>query len=317
MNNENIKLEELEELRDTFQLMDEKLDSQEIVTPEQIRAVTMEKVGLLETELKSTLISGIPIAFLVFMAFIFFNEGLSKVALFTGGIYCLVTVLIGVFLLRRITRKDFVKLDLNTLLTREKRYRRSFLITLAMSDVFIAAFAFVFLGVASGIMISVILFGISFPMLYSTFVKAYKEGLQGRIDVEPSPARRFGQTVGIILMSIVLLITIAGTVLYTIAIFKTFPETGLIWIGVTMPLTLACAAVALAFAIERIVKGERFRHHTAMLVLFTISIVLFIVDYIVMGISDGNMFDRKSLSMLAITVFMFYSVFKNTRKRRH
>ena len=317
MTNENIKFDELEELRDTFQLMDEKLDSQEIVTPEQIRAVTMEKVGLLETELKSTLISGIPIAFLVFMAFIFFNEGLSKVALFTGGIYCLVTVLIGVFLLRRITRKDFVKLDLNTLLTREKRYRRSFLITLAMSDVFIAAFAFVFLGVASGIMISVILFGISFPMLYSTFVKAYKEGLQGRIDVEPSPARRFGQTVGIIWLSIVLLITIAGTVLYTIAIFKAYPETGLIWIGVTMPLTLACAAVALAFAIERIVKGERFRHHTAMLVLFTISIVLFIVDYIVMGISDGNMFDRKSLSMLAITVFMFYSVFKNTRKRRH
>ena len=40
MTNENIKLEELEELRETFQLMDEKLDSQEIVTPEQIREAT-------------------------------------------------------------------------------------------------------------------------------------------------------------------------------------------------------------------------------------------------------------------------------------
>ena len=184
-----------------------------------------------------------------------------------------------------------------------------------MSDVFIAAFTFVFLGVASGIMISIILFGISFPMLYSTFVKAYKEGLQGRIDVEPSPARRFGQNVGIILLSIVLLIIVAGIVLYTIAIFKTYPETGLTWIGVTMPLTLACAAVGIAFAIERIVKGEKFRHATVLLVLFTISIVLFIIDYIVMGISDGNMFDRKSLFMLAFTVYIFYTVFKNTRKK--
>ncbi len=318
MTNENIKIEELEEFKDTIRLMDEKLDTQEIVTPDQIRAATMEKVGLLETELKSTLISGIPVAFLVFMAFIYCIEGLSKVALLTGGIYCLVTILIGAFLLRRITRKDFVKLDLNTLLTREKRYRRTFLITLAMSDVFIAAFTFVFLGVATGIMISIILFGISFPMLYSTFVKAYKEGLQGRIDVEPSPARRFGQNVGIILLSIVLLIIVAGIVLYTIAIFKTYPETGLTWIGVTMPLTLTFTAVGLAFAIERIVrleKGEEFRHRTAMLVLITISIVFFIVDYIIMGISDGNMFDRKSLFMLAFAVYIFYSVFKNTRKK--
>ena len=315
MNNENIKMDELEELRETFQLMDEKLDSQEIVTPEQIRAATMEKVGLLETELKSTLISGIPIAFLIFIAFIYINEGLSKTALLTAGIYCLVSVLIGVFLLRKITRKDFVKLDLNSLLTRERIYRRTFLITLAMSDIFIVVFTFVFLGVATGIMFSIILFGISIPMLYSTFVKAYKEGLQGKIDVEPSPARRFGQTVGIIVLSIIELIILAATVLYTIAIFKTYPETGLTWIGVTMPLTLACAAVGLAFAIESSVKGERFRHRTVMLVIFAITIVSFLADYIVMGINDGKLFDPKSLSIFAITIYMFFILFRNTKRK--
>lgn len=315
MNNENIKMDELEELRETFQLMDEKLESQEIVTPEQIRTATMEKVGLLETELKSTLISGIPVAFLIFIAFMYINEGLSKAALLTAGIYCLFSVLIGVFLLRKITRKDFVKLDLNSLLTRERIYRRTFLITLAMTDIFIVVFTFVFLGVATGIMISIILFGISIPMLYSTFVKAYKEGLQGKIDVEPSPARRFGQTVGIIVLSIIELIILAGTVLYTIAIFKTYPETGLTWIGVTMPLTLACATVGLAFAIESYVKGERFRHRTVMLVTLAITLVSFLADYIVMGINDGKLFDSKSLSIFAITIYMFFILFRNTKRK--
>ena len=44
MTSENIKIDELEEFKDTIRLMDEKLDSQEIVTPDQIRAATMEKV---------------------------------------------------------------------------------------------------------------------------------------------------------------------------------------------------------------------------------------------------------------------------------
>ena len=63
MTSENIKIDELEEFKDTLRLVDEKLDSQEIVTPDQIRAATMEKVGLLETELKQLMILGCVVGF--------------------------------------------------------------------------------------------------------------------------------------------------------------------------------------------------------------------------------------------------------------
>ena len=56
MNEDNMNLNELEELRESYHLMDEKLDGQEIVTPEQIRVVIEKKVTLLKSGLMHFLI---------------------------------------------------------------------------------------------------------------------------------------------------------------------------------------------------------------------------------------------------------------------
>ena len=56
MKEEMINLSELEELKESYQIMNEKLESQEIITPDQIRAATEQKVEYLETELKTIFI---------------------------------------------------------------------------------------------------------------------------------------------------------------------------------------------------------------------------------------------------------------------
>jgi hypothetical protein len=311
MFNENIKLEELEELRETFQLMDEKLDSQEIVTPEQIRTATMEKVDLLETEVKTTLIWGYVIGFPLLTLFFHFTGGLSNAALWTAGIFGFISILINAFILRKVSRKDFLELDLNTLMTKERRYRRTFLIIAASTFIFWVAFGYIFISLTCGILYTLMLVAMDIPRFYNTFVRAYKEGLQGRLDEKETLMSRVAKVIRIVLLSICTLALAAAFVLYVIAIFKTYQDEGFSWWLIFAPIALLSAVISFIPLIINLIKnniGQRMP--TISVVGFTIAIAIFAGYFLVKFISGEDKNVVTALIPLLIAIWILYNNYK-------
>jgi len=308
---ENIKFEELEELRETFQLMDEKLDSQEIVTPEQIRTATMEKVDLLETEVKTTLIWGYVIGFPLLTLFFHFTGGLSNTALWTAGIFGFISIVINAFILRKVSRKDFLKLDLNTLMTKERRYRRTFLIIAASTFIFWVAFGYIFISIACGILYTLMLIAMDIPRFYNTFVRAYKEGLKGRFEDKKTFMTSVTKVVRIVLLSICTLALAAAFVLYVIAVFKTHQDEGFSWWLIFAPIALLCGVIAFIPLIINVAKdniGQRMP--TISIVCFSIAFAIFVGYYIRLFISgEDRNFSPVMMTML-IAIWILYNNFK-------
>lgn len=302
MKEEKINLSELEELKESYQIMNEKLESQEIITPDQIRAATEQKVEYLETELKTILIWGFIVAFPLLILFFHISYGLSTCALIISGSYCLVNAVVSAFMLRRIRRKDMAALDLSTLMTRERRYRKTFLIMLVLSEVFWVAFSFIFMTNSLGIILLVILILMTVPRYYHSFVKAYKEGLQGKIEEQPSLLGRIGKIVGFTVLGIMILAMGAFAVLYIISFFKIGFE-NIEWtnyLNLFVALGFAISLIKLVFETTGKNKGHKPSIFT--IVLFSLTILLFFTSNII-NYSKG-VFDMDIIFMMAVSVML-------------
>lgn len=313
MKEEMINLSELEELKESYQIMNEKLESQEIITPDQIRAATEQKVEYLETELKTILIWGFIIAFPLLILFFHITRGLSTCALITSGTYCLVNAAVSAFILRKVRRKDLVKLDLNTLMARERKYRKTFLIMLLLSEVFWVAFAFIFMTNSMGIILLVILVLMTVPRYYHSFVKAYKEGLQGKIEEQPSLLGRIGKIVGFIVLGIMILALVAFSVLYIIAFFKTYPEIGFkdfAWVKYLYGLPAIGLTVSLiTMLFETTGKNKGHKPSTFTTIVFSASILIYIAIYILEYFRTG-VFDKSCVFMVVVSIMLISNFLK-------
>lgn len=311
MKEEKINLSELEELKESYQIMNEKLESQEIITPDQIRAATEQKVEYLETELKTILIWGFIVAFPLLILFFHISYGLSTCALIISGAYCLVNAVVSAFMLRRIRRKDMAALDLSTLMTRERRYRKTFLIMLVLSEVFWVAFSFIFMTNSLGIILLVILIMMTVPRYYHSFVKAYKDGLQGKIEEQPSLLGRIGKIVGFTVLGIMILALGAFAVLYIISFFKIGFE-NIEWtnyLNLFVALGFTISLIKLVFETTGKNKGHKPSIFT--IVLFSLTILLFFTSNII-NYSKG-VFDKDIIFMMAVSVMLIISFI---RKRK-
>ena len=313
MTSENIKIDELEEFKDTIRLMDEKLDTQEIVTPDQIRAATMEKVGLLETELKQMLIIGCVVGFPILTLFFHFNGGLSIPALWTAGISGLVFLIISLFLLRKVSRKSIVELDLNTLLTKERKYRRTYLIMMAVMMLFWTVYAYVFISLSLGIIYTVMDALLFIPQYYQSYVRAYREGLQGKIDNKPTLYWRIGEIARLCMFALCILVLTAFFVLNVIAFFKLNTDLNFksidLW-TVLSPVMILCGLIGL---VPLFIDQLRFKTHkirTFSIVCFAISILLFAGRFIYDYIKEGDTTNFTSMFLVIIAVLIIYRVAK-------
>lgn len=305
MKEEKINLSELEELKESYQIMNEKLESQEIITPDQIRAATEQKVEYLETELKTIMIWGFIVAFPLLILFFHISYGLSTCALIISGAYCLVNAVVSAFMLRRIRRKDMAALDLSTLMTRERRYRKTFLIMLVLSEVFWVAFSFIFMTNSLGIILLVILILMTVPRYYHSFVKAYKDGLQGKIEEQPSLLGRIGKIVGFTVLGIMILALGAFAVLYIISFFKIGFE-NIEWtnyLNLFVALGFTISLIKLVFETTGKNKGHKPSIFT--IVLFSLTILLFFTSNII-NYSKG-VFDKDIIFMMAVSVMLIIS----------
>ena len=124
--NENIlELHELDELKAAYNLMDERLDGQEIVSDEQLREVMMRKFTDMRQNAKEALIWG-NLIFVPAMAWWAWAVGrLTLFGIILLSVFWLASLVLRFVILRRTKKADYGSYDLKTLVEKESRYSKN------------------------------------------------------------------------------------------------------------------------------------------------------------------------------------------------
>lgn len=170
MNENNVlELHELDELKAAYNLMDERLDGQEIVSDEQLREVMMCKFTDIRENLKEGLIWGNLIFVPVIAWYAWANTRLTLLGIILLGVYWVISLIFRFVLLRRTKKEDYGSYNLKTLVEKESRYSNSIMWCGIVAVIFLVAFSlqmfigkgrnevFVFIVLALTILIPVII----------------------------------------------------------------------------------------------------------------------------------------------------------------
>lgn len=158
MTDNTFNLDELNELKQAYQLIDEKLDGKEIVTPEQIRTVTLKNISFFKRSFKRdfswSYLAFLPILFI----YLAINHYLTATAIYVSVIYLAIEFTLRILLIRRMNRADLSALDLKTLLEEENRYRKADIGIALFSCIYWTVFNFIYINPTVGILCLVFLF---------------------------------------------------------------------------------------------------------------------------------------------------------------
>ena len=166
--NENIlELHELDELKAAYNLMDERLDGQEIVSDEQLREVMMRKFTDMRQNAKEALIWGN----LIFVpALAWWAWAVGRLTLFGFillSVFWLASLVLRFVILRRTKKSDYGSYDLKTLVEKESRYSKNIIRgNIATFILLIVFFLQLFIGrgksewIIFGVMTLIVLIGI-------------------------------------------------------------------------------------------------------------------------------------------------------------
>ena len=123
--NNVLELHELEELKASYKLMDERLDGQEIVSDEQLREVMMRKFTDIHQNMKEGLI-WTNLLFVSAMAWwAWANSRLTLFGIILLSVYWVASLIFRFVILRRTKKEDYGSYDLKTLVEKEARYAKN------------------------------------------------------------------------------------------------------------------------------------------------------------------------------------------------
>ena len=120
-----LELNELEELKATYNLMDERLDGQEIVSDEQLREVMMRKFGDMRQNAKEWLIWMNVVFVPVLLWDSWTRSRLTLLGIVLLAVYWVASLVFKFVILRKTKKEDYGSYDLNTLVEKESRYSRN------------------------------------------------------------------------------------------------------------------------------------------------------------------------------------------------
>ena len=122
---ENInELFELEELKATYKLMDERLDGQEIVSNEQLRDTMMRKFTDMRQNLKEGIVWGNLLFVPVFAWHLWATSRLTLLGMIMLGVYWVASLVFRFVILRRTKKEDYGGYDLKTMVEKEASYAK-------------------------------------------------------------------------------------------------------------------------------------------------------------------------------------------------
>lgn len=120
-----LELNELEELKATYNLMDERLDGQEIVSDEQLREVMMRKFSDMRQNAKEWLIWMNVVFVPVLLWDSWTRSRLTLLGIILLAVYWVASLVFKFVILRKTKKEDYGSYDLNTLVEKESRYSRN------------------------------------------------------------------------------------------------------------------------------------------------------------------------------------------------
>ena len=118
------ELHELEELKATYNLMDERLDGQEIVSDEQLQVVMSRRMNFIRKDAKELIIM-INLVLLPLLAFVeYYNGRLNWLGGFVLSVDWIITLLFGLYLMRLARTDDYSTSDVKTLCEKNSLYQK-------------------------------------------------------------------------------------------------------------------------------------------------------------------------------------------------
>ena len=213
------ELFELEELKATYKLMDERLDGQEIVSNEQLRDTMMRKFTDMRQNAKEALIWG-NLIFIPALAWWAWAVGrLTLFGFILLSVFWLASLVLRFVILRRTKKADYGSYDLKTLVEKESRYSKNIIRgNIATFILLIVFFLQLFIGrgktewIIFGVMTLLVLIGICIRKL----VIKYKYNGQA-IDPATGKPRVLGakwiSTLMIVILCIILCLYLSALVM--------------------------------------------------------------------------------------------------------
>lgn len=136
-------LKELEELKTAYDLLDQRLDGQEIVSDEQLRAVMERRLTGARRYAKTFLLT-LNIAAIPFIAVLMYLEDrLDKEKIIGLVIMWVASLLFGILFLRKTGRENYAYSDLTTVCRRDAKYQKLLKIYNYTACLYWIAFSFV------------------------------------------------------------------------------------------------------------------------------------------------------------------------------
>ncbi len=217
MTDNTFNLDELQELKQAYQLIDQKLDGKEIVTPEQIRKVTLKNISIFKTMFKFST-SWSLFAFTPILIFIFaFSPLMTATGMWILGIYLAVELSLHFLLIRKMNRVDHSELDLRTLLSEESLYTKSAFALSCAGFAFWIVFNYFYMGIGASIAMLVL-----FILAIGSRTRFFTKKVSIReltLPVEPKEPGKLRKAISWFFLSILIIVTLilgAGLIYNTV-----------------------------------------------------------------------------------------------------
>ena len=298
------ELHELEELKTTYNLMDERLDGQEIVSNEQIREAMYRKFTDMRQNAKEGLIWGNLIFVPVLAWWAWANGRLTLLGIILLGVYWVASLIFKFFILRRTKKEDYGSYDLKTLVERESQYSKNIKWGNIATLIFLTAFFLqLFIGREGRLMFIFIILALTLiiPVLVRWLVIKYKYNGQA-IDPATGKPRKLGgkwsAIVGYTLFGILGCLFLAATVMNVIN------SANIGWLGLLKGLNGLAFIMAIAiFILGLLNKKEKINVSYRLLVILTvIAIALAVLVAVAATLMDIAELTKSSTLLTTVIV---------------
>ena len=307
-----LELHELDELKATYQLMDEKLDHQEIVSDEQLRETMMNKFTDIRQNLKESLIWGNLLFVPVLAWWAWAHAKLTLPVIILLSIYWVASLIFRFVILRRTKIEDYGSYDLKTLIEKEASYGKNIkwggIVTIM---VYVAFFILAFIGDgASWFIFAVMTAAIIIPVIIRKLVIKYK--YQGQ-SIDPATGKP--RVLGVKWLTVVMTILFVAVVcIYMVSLVMNVAN------GVTLIGILSCLnGVSYCIAIAVFILGAL--HHKGKITISRRLLIILAVVAIALSVSVAGYASLQGIaeltkgSHLLITV-CFLALGLNFHRRR-
>ena len=230
--NENIlELHELDELKAAYNLMDERLDGQEIVSDEQMREAMYRKFADIRQNAKEALIWG-DLIFVPAMAWwVWTYSRLTLLGMIILGVYWVASLIFRFFILRRTKKEDYGSYDLKTLVEKESGYTKNVKYFGITTVIFLLAFflqMFIGMDVKALLIFVVIVLILIVPVLIRWLVIKFKYDGKAIDPATGQPRKLGGKVTSIIGYT---LFGIAGSLFVAATVMGVIESAGIGWLA--------------------------------------------------------------------------------------